>query len=67
MSVFVKRKELSKILGISEYAITNMMGMGMPYYEFNLYGGRYHFKVDEVIDWLSKSEFARGQKITNKR
>ena len=57
MSVFVKRKELSKILGISEYNITCMMAEGLPYYEF--IGCKYHFKVDEVIDWLSNSKFER--------
>lgn len=54
---WVTTKQLSKHLGISTAAITNLRGSKIPYYKV---GGRILFKREEVDAYIEKSRYMTG-------
>ena len=54
---WVTTKQLSKHLGISTAAVTNLRGSKIPYYKV---GGRILFKREEVDQYIEKSRYNTG-------
>lgn len=54
MSIFIKRGEAIKLLGVSENTFTSL---GIPYYEI---GKRHKYKIDDIEHWLNGRK--RGDK-----
>ena len=54
---WVTTKQLSKHLGISTAAVTNLRGSKIPYYKV---GGRILFKREEVDEYIQKSRHNSG-------